>query len=99
MTCPAIDWSKFSPDEDWETEEAGLTPAPASPQASARPRRFVFPKSTIGGAARISDAEPLTRDIPEGESFSNADAAAIGLRLMNRTSKLPIVEADIGSDL
>jgi hypothetical protein len=38
-------------------------------------------------------------DLPTGDSFTDADAAALGLNLAQRRSGLPIIEVDLGSDL
>lgn len=47
----------------------------------------------------VSLVESLTSDLHPGDSFTDADAAALGFRLAQRRAALPISEADFGSDL
>jgi hypothetical protein len=60
------------------------------------------PNPTVAPALTGEDREQtfLGRfDLPAGDSFSDADAAAIGFELAQRRSGLPISEVDLGSDL
>lgn len=41
------------------------------------------------------DPEPVTADLPPGETFTDADAAALGKRLSARRSSLPISEGEL----
>lgn len=50
-------------------------------------------------APGVSVTEAIESDLPAGESFTDADAAALGFRLSQRRSGLPISEIELGSDV
>jgi hypothetical protein len=84
VTCPAINWN------DTDVELGVTVGAPNKPL-----RQYAFGRRRMDA---VGDTEPATADLPEGQSFSAADAVAIGLRLL-RTDSLPVVEDDGGGDL
>ena len=89
MTCLAIDWTKYEVEDD--VSEAATAPV----AAPMRPlRQYAFPRRGV-----VPNPENMVApDLPEGRGLTDADAAAIGLRLLQRRSGRPISEDDIGPD-
>ena len=97
MTCPAIDWNKYDV-ADFENVDKSETLAAASKPGKPL-KQYVFPRQ---GGAPAGDpyAEPVTSDLPPGETFNNEQAAAIGLWLMRSEPERPVdEEVDLGPDV